>query len=44
MAEILDGLSFYLDHREEVEGLIQANRVPEREDAREEGPALCRMS
>jgi uncharacterized protein (DUF433 family) len=29
MAEILDGLSFYLDHREEVEALIRANRVPE---------------
>jgi uncharacterized protein (DUF433 family) len=29
MAEILDGLSFYLDHREEVEGLIQTIRTPE---------------
>jgi uncharacterized protein (DUF433 family) len=29
MAEILDGLSFYLDHREEVETLILANRPPE---------------
>jgi uncharacterized protein (DUF433 family) len=39
MAEILDGLSFYLDHREEVEGLIQANRVPEGAGAEE--PALA---
>jgi uncharacterized protein (DUF433 family) len=29
MAEILDALSFYLDHREEVEALIRANRAPE---------------
>ena len=29
MSEILDGLSFYLDHPQEVEALIQANRVPE---------------
>ena len=29
MAEILDGLSFYLDHREEVDSLIQANRTPD---------------
>jgi uncharacterized protein (DUF433 family) len=28
MAEILDGLSYYLDHRDEVEALIRANRVP----------------
>ena len=29
MAEILDGLSFYLDHREEIDTLIRANRIPE---------------
>jgi uncharacterized protein (DUF433 family) len=29
LAEILDGLSFYLDHREELEALIRANRTPE---------------
>jgi uncharacterized protein (DUF433 family) len=29
MAEILDALSFYLDHQEEVEVLIRANRPPE---------------
>jgi uncharacterized protein (DUF433 family) len=29
MAEILDGLSYYLDHRDEVEALIRANRPPE---------------
>jgi uncharacterized protein (DUF433 family) len=29
MSEILDGLSYYLDHREEVEALIRANRAPE---------------
>ena len=27
MSEILDALSFYLDHRDEVDSLIQANRV-----------------
>ena len=31
MAEILDGLSFYLDHRAEVDALIQANRPPGRQ-------------
>jgi uncharacterized protein (DUF433 family) len=41
MAEILDGLSFYLDHREEVEGLIQANRIPEGEATAAEEPALA---
>jgi hypothetical protein len=29
MAEILDALSYYLDHRDEVEALIRANRTPE---------------
>jgi hypothetical protein len=29
MAEILDALSYYMDHREEVETLIRANRSPE---------------
>lgn len=29
MAEILDALSYYLDHRDEVEALIRANRPPE---------------
>jgi uncharacterized protein (DUF433 family) len=29
MAEILDALSYYLDHRDEVETLIRANRPPE---------------
>ncbi len=29
MAEILDGLSFYLDHREEIDALIRANRSPD---------------
>jgi uncharacterized protein (DUF433 family) len=33
MSEILDGLSFYLDHREEVETLIRANRIPEESHA-----------
>ena len=28
MAEILDGLSFYEDHRDEIDRLIQANRIP----------------
>lgn len=28
MAEILDALSFYLDHRAEVDALIRANRAP----------------
>ena len=29
MAEILDALSYSMDHREEVETLIRANRPPE---------------
>jgi uncharacterized protein (DUF433 family) len=29
MAEILDGLSYYLDHRDEVEALIRENRPTE---------------
>jgi uncharacterized protein (DUF433 family) len=29
MAEILDALSYYLDHRDEVENLIRTNRPPE---------------
>jgi uncharacterized protein (DUF433 family) len=29
MAEILDALSFYLDHQQEIEALIRANRAPE---------------
>jgi uncharacterized protein (DUF433 family) len=29
MAEILDALSYYMDHRDEVEALIRANRLPE---------------
>jgi len=33
MAEILDGLSYYLDHRAEVDALIRANRVPEDQTA-----------
>jgi uncharacterized protein (DUF433 family) len=37
MAEILGGLSFYLDHREEVEALIQANWPPQTSSARAAG-------
>ena len=29
MAEILDALSFYLDHRAEVDALIRSNRPPD---------------
>jgi len=29
MAEILDALSYYMDHRGEIETLIRANRSPE---------------
>jgi len=29
MAEILDALSYSMDHRDEVETLIRANRCPE---------------
>ncbi len=28
MSEILDGLSFYLDHQEEIQVLMRANRSP----------------
>jgi len=33
MAEILDALSYYMDHREEVDTLIRANRPPEHTEA-----------
>lgn len=33
VAEILDALRYYLDHRDEVEALIRANRPPEQEAA-----------
>jgi uncharacterized protein (DUF433 family) len=33
VAEILDALSYYADHREEVDALIRANRVPQAQTA-----------